>query len=408
MRIPYTLEPGTAAFTPKYSLLFEYDENTKPKIKIGEPELSGVPEYMNQARTSYLVVDYPQFLHQLLKSGKIDSTTVAKFKEEHPFRVDSSAHHTTRSYMALVVGTTKTGQRIARFDSNYDGDVSDEMDYVISPLQTNEPLALSLDDALSFPFEFVVDGRLSEKNIPIILKTNTHGDSIYYAAASHGKAHLFDHELSLNLGFSFDPSLSNPELLITNENGPVGGIKKDGDLLRIGKRFYRYQGVDPIQQHIRLERVTIPYSFWSKDSSHYAPYFEGVEFSTNKQISLTDLQGKYVFLNFWGTWCGPCMAKIPSIVQAFKELENENVVFLGIASESQKGFAKVLDKRQIDWPQILSDSTNEIVEKFNISSYPTTMLLGPDGKIIDVNLDEHTLAQAIRQYMELYNLALEE
>ncbi|MGY6559361.1 MAG: peroxiredoxin family protein [Nitritalea sp.] len=247
-----------------------------------------------------------------------------------------------------------------------------------------------------------------EPDSSAFIKTHTNADSVFYTGAHHGTAHLFGHDLSINFEFSLDPNLRKSEITITNENGPVGAIKKEEDLLRIGKRIYRYKGVDLHQQHILLERVGLPYSFWSKDASHYAPYFEGVEFTSKNQISLKDLRGKYVFLNFWGTWCGSCMAKIPSIAQAFKELESENIIFLGIASESRKGFGKVLDKHQIAWPQILADKKNEIIEKFTISSYPTTMLLGPDGKIIDTNLNEQSLAQSIRQYMELYNLALEE
>jgi thiol-disulfide isomerase/thioredoxin len=112
------------------------------------------------------------------------------------------------------------------------------------------------------------------------------------------------------------------------------------------------------------------------------------DFTSNKTLDDTDftfssLKGKYVLIDFWGIWCGPCVAEMPKVKEYSKKYADK-LTILGINSgdtkEKIKGF---IAKNGYDWKQVLSgkDSDN-LVLKFNVSGFPTKFIIDPEGKIL--------------------------
>ena len=105
---------------------------------------------------------------------------------------------------------------------------------------------------------------------------------------------------------------------------------------------------------------------------------------TGKKFDLSSLRGKYVVLDFWGTWCGPCISGMPKM----KEYLNKYKVKLeivGVASESDNGerWKKFLDgKPQYQWHHVLSTKTEDYILKFSVAGFPTKIIVDPAGKII--------------------------
>lgn len=115
--------------------------------------------------------------------------------------------------------------------------------------------------------------------------------------------------------------------------------------------------------------------------------FETTEFVSKKPIRLSDFKGKYVLIDFWGTWCKGCVEELPSLPEIYKNVDKNKVEFIGIAGEqSPTQLTKFLQKRPLPWPQIVSDSSNRLIETYNISAYPTNVLVGPDGRVVAKNL----------------------
>lgn len=111
-----------------------------------------------------------------------------------------------------------------------------------------------------------------------------------------------------------------------------------------------------------------------------------------KEITLSQFKGKYVVLDFWGSWCGPCRASHPHLRELNKRYAPEGVVFINIAQENGNDLKKAkaawlaaVKEDKLTWTQILN---NEDVEKcnllnlFHVNSFPTKILIGPDGKIV--------------------------
>jgi cytochrome c-type biogenesis protein len=108
-----------------------------------------------------------------------------------------------------------------------------------------------------------------------------------------------------------------------------------------------------------------------------------------KQVKFSDYtKDKYVFLNFWGTWCPPCRGEIPDIIQIAKEMESKGLVVIGIALERTNSMedakATVTDfwtNKKMGYPVIVGSM--EITEAYGgISSVPTTFLINKKGEIV--------------------------
>ena len=111
---------------------------------------------------------------------------------------------------------------------------------------------------------------------------------------------------------------------------------------------------------------------------NFAPDFS----LTTKQgefVTLEDLKGKIVVLDFWGTWCKPCLEATPSLVRLNRKYVEQGVVFLGVAvNDQEENWAAYIDKNKMEWPQYL-DKTRKMAVPFNVSSYPTYIVIDREG-----------------------------
>lgn len=94
-------------------------------------------------------------------------------------------------------------------------------------------------------------------------------------------------------------------------------------------------------------------------------------------------RGKYVLVDFWGTWCGACIAGMPEM-KKFAAKHEGKLMLLGIAKESdEQRWRKYLDTSEWNWKQIVSGKGEEnYVLRFNVQGFPTKILIGPDGRIL--------------------------
>ena len=109
-------------------------------------------------------------------------------------------------------------------------------------------------------------------------------------------------------------------------------------------------------------------------------------------LSLEALQGKYVLLDFWGSWCGPCRASHPHLKQLYKKYNGHGFEIMGIAHETdltmeanRKSWKEAVDKDSSPWLQVLNNEEagkSDAVKAYGITSFPTKILIDPTGKII--------------------------
>lgn len=103
-------------------------------------------------------------------------------------------------------------------------------------------------------------------------------------------------------------------------------------------------------------------------------------------VSLADYRGKWVMLDFWGSWCGWCIKGIPQMKEEWAELKDRNVVFISVAcQDSKEAWLGALEKYELPWVNAWQDPSVPRAEQlpgiYAVSGYPTKMVIDPEGNI---------------------------
>jgi peroxiredoxin len=102
------------------------------------------------------------------------------------------------------------------------------------------------------------------------------------------------------------------------------------------------------------------------------------------EVSLSQFKGKRVFLNFWATWCGPCIKEMPEIENVFNETKDSDIVILTVNfGESHNTVKTFMDKNNYHF-KVLLDSEENVAAKYNIASIPTSYFIDKDGTIVSM------------------------
>ncbi|HYP27339.1 MAG TPA: TlpA disulfide reductase family protein [Blastocatellia bacterium] len=117
------------------------------------------------------------------------------------------------------------------------------------------------------------------------------------------------------------------------------------------------------------------------------PDFEFTDFNGKKR-RLSEFRGKHVLIDFWGMWCPPCRQELPYLKAAYSRFQARGFEILGLNTDQPEVMPQVkttLEKNGMPWTQAKMDSIIRVIRNLRINSYPTTMLIGPDGRIISLN-----------------------
>ena len=105
--------------------------------------------------------------------------------------------------------------------------------------------------------------------------------------------------------------------------------------------------------------------------------------------------GQPVLVDFWASWCNPCLEEIPNVVKTYADYKDKGLVVIGVTVRDEiSGSKSVMNKYGITYPQIIS-GTDELCERYGVNGIPEIILFGPDGKIIAQGLRGRQIENAV-------------
>ena len=167
--------------------------------------------------------------------------------------------------------------------------------------------------------------------------------------------------------------------------------KKANDLANLEKAGIDEKLVAMIKPSIAQEGMMLTQFFNQKAAAKkiegtVSPSFD-YENHKGGKTKLEDLRGKYVYIDVWATWCGPCLAEIPHLKKVEAKYHGKNIEFVSISVDTEKDYEKwkkMVVAKELGGIQLFADKnwTSDFIKAFGINSIPRFILIGPDGKVI--------------------------
>ena len=134
-----------------------------------------------------------------------------------------------------------------------------------------------------------------------------------------------------------------------------------------------------------LEEATVSQTVEASDQ--LAPDFTLNDIQ-GKPLTLSSLRGKYVILDFWGSWCPWCIKGFPQMKEYYKKYEGKFEI-LGIdCNDPEEKWKAAVEQHELPWLQVYCPRSSKLLEEYSIQGFPTKIVIGPEGQIVKTIIGE--------------------
>ena len=141
---------------------------------------------------------------------------------------------------------------------------------------------------------------------------------------------------------------------------------------------------------------------WSKIAKGQpSPGFKYLDIQ-GKEVDLSDLAGKYVYIDVWATWCGPCRGEIPHLQKLEHQYKNKNIHFVSISCDQDKAaWEKMVKEDKLGGIQLHNGKDQSFMDAFMIRGIPRFILLDKEGKIIAADMTRPSNPETVETLNQL-------
>jgi peroxiredoxin len=120
-------------------------------------------------------------------------------------------------------------------------------------------------------------------------------------------------------------------------------------------------------------------------------------------LKLSDLRGKYVLVDFWASWCGPCRRENPNVVRMYDQYKSKGFEILSVSLDNTRdNWLKAIEADKLNWRHVsdLKGWSNSVAQLYEVTGIPQTYLIGPDGKIVAKGLRGPSLEAKLSELLK--------
>ena len=303
----------------------------------------------------------------------------------------------------ILYGLTKANKRIIIFDSNFDRDFSKEKEYLFDfDITYDKQKEKAIVDTTSLT-------EIKFPNTPsIFVKPDIFNCCMNYGNSADSIWHVFV-ETSYHREGTFKIYSKRFKVALSGYYSPYYILNRTNFYLVSNKQLFKNQSNNnqpyQLKQSIFIEKQEFSIDSINKFGDTAWVIYRGYNqkpmgnrqglFAQNIQtisldkyaFNLHQLKGKYVLLDFWGTWCNPCIELIPRLKAINEKHKSKGLILVSIADDDKNSHEKLLamiKEKQMNWTHIYDDRDvkDNICDEYDIECYPTSILIDANGKII--------------------------
>ena len=414
--LPIEYHQGYGPFIPGWSILSgerkgDPEQNEWLHIKL---PIKNIPKGWSHVKREQVWLDHRQLVYQNYKQGKLSKEFYEGLLKSWNWLPDEKnlSASPIKCFVYVIWGVDENGNWTAMIDTNNNLDFGDEKPFVPEVIEKGVRSFKKYSEPLIVNFEKIRNGKVVSSQVPMLIKQLGSNFVYNFPRFASSKLNVNGKEVEILISSSSftnpcfestaivvapvrieEVNLDNSDLIDVNQVINLGSL--------IGGEKYKNLGVDRYSEVLMLEGFD-PGATQTEhiiQSGYVLKPFEAKEFSSGVDIASNSLKGKYVLIDFWGTWCQGCVVALPKLNKIYNQIDKTQVEFIGIAKDEPVRLKKGIIKYQIKWPQILSDSANKLIEKYKITGFPTSILLDREGKILDMNLSPEELEERLNKLL---------
>lgn len=375
------------------------------------PVTRNIPANLKSMEEYFFIVDEFQFYYQNYRSGRYAKELFLQQALANKWPLPDTVNLSNaplRCGFSVVTGITPKGNMVYIADQNNNNDYSDD---AVRTLIQNDYYTdqETLKNAVSIELDTFSGGKKEKDALLVSVVSDAAGSTalkLMFPSFKYSRFTFNDKRYIICSGVvPFVRSIwivpdtpnfvkASPEAMVSldqfikleDQSFQLSECSGLGNVIRLlGRATQRNNPRDEPNKALR----SIKENSVSNQVGFIAPEIAGINITEGAKkdgsISLSKLKGKYVFVDFWSTACGPCIAEFKYINEAYERFGRDRFEVLGVAEERQKGrVAAILREQSVKWPNIKTDMTG--VEGYRINSYPSSYLVDPKGRIVISNL----------------------
>ncbi|TVZ55683.1 thiol-disulfide isomerase/thioredoxin [Lutibacter sp. Hel_I_33_5] len=378
------------SFKKSFSMLL------KSSSEKAEKESKGIPKdwkefYIKRIWIDAFQVVYQDFIKKNLDESKFNDKYKTWIKNPNQRKLSKKS---INSYVNIIFRENKNGEVEYILDTNNNKDFSDEEIRIPLKVSDNFNYSISAKKSPFVDYQLSTNNGILKEKVKVLVLLNSNKD-LMYGFPQIFETSFLNRKIQVSHGFSNVTFDEKSVFMIENKKEEIN----IHEIVKIDDFMYKNLGVNINTKTLILERIPRDKELFSTNVGFKAIPFKIKKMNSKDSISILNYRGKFIYIDFWGTWCAPCLMEIPTIEYAYEETSRSDIEFLGIAVHDTKEKVKSFN---LIYPQFLESDSKNLKEKYNIIKYPTTFLIDRKGKIVAKDLKGEKLLDTLNFYIKNY------